>query len=110
MKFYKGDTFSFKFQRKANGEVIKDLPNKLFFTVKNSLYDGRMVIQKTLTNGITKDDDNYYHVTIQPEDTNNLTYQTYFYDIEVITDTYKKTLTSGELTFIPEITLPENEV
>lgn len=110
IEFYRGDTYSFKFQRKRNGEVVTELPNKIYFTVKASNYSNKFIFQKSLENGITVDEDNYYHVLINPEDTNGLLYSTYYYDIEVITDTYKKTIASGELKFKEETTLPENEV
>lgn len=110
MEFYRGDNFKFKFQRKnRNNEVITTLPRKLYFTVKENHYKTEFLIQKTLENGIIKDEDNYYHVEILPEDTNNLKYKEYVYDIEVITDTYKKTIASGTLLLKEETTFVENE-
>lgn len=110
MQFYRGDNFKFKFQRKnSNDEAITTLPKKLYFTVKNNNYETDFLIQKTLENGIIKDEDNYYHVEILPEDTNNLKYKEYVYDIEVITDTYKKTIASGTLLLKKETTFVENE-
>lgn len=110
MEFFKGDSYSFKFQRKQNGEVIKSLPQKMYFTVKDSLYGGNKIFQKTLENGITKSDDDYYHILINPEDTDEMSYKDYFYDIEVITRNYKKTIASGILNFKREITTLEDEV
>lgn len=110
IEFYRGDTFGIKFQRKKNGETITELPRAIYFTLKDNNYNNKFIFQKTLENGITKDEDNYYHITINPEDTNGLLYRTYYWDLEVITDTYKKTLASGELRFKEETTLPENEV
>lgn len=111
IEFYRGDTYSFKFQRFKNGEVISELPNKLYFTVKEKNCSSNVAFQKKLDDGIVKsEEDNYYHVTINPEDTDGLSYLEYVWDIEVITDTYKKTLASGILRFKKEVTLPENEV
>ena len=109
MEFFRGDTFGFKFQRKANGKVLEDLPNKLFFTVKDNYYTDRVIFQKSLENGITKDEDNWYHVMIKSEDTDGLDYKDYYYDIEVITDTYKLTIADGILKFKKEVTFPSNE-
>lgn len=110
MQFYRGDNFKFKFQRKnRNNEVITTLPKKLYFTIKNNNYEKDFLIQKTLENGIIKDEENYYHVEILPEDTNDLKYKEYVYDLEVITDTYKKTIASGTLLLKEETTFVVNE-
>lgn len=114
MEFYRGDTHNFKFQRKSNGKVIEKLDEdvKIYFTVKNGYYDNALkIIQKTLENGITFDSEDYsYHCIINPEDTDELNYQDYYYDIEVVTSTYKQTIASGILRFKKEITLPKDEV
>lgn len=108
----RGDYKLFKFQRKnKNKEVITDLPNKMYFTVKDSSYKKQVLFQKTLTNGITYTQDNYYHIEILPEDTNNLDYGDYKYDIEIIYDDNKpKTIKKDIFTIDDEVTHKENEV
>ena len=78
-------------------------------TVTGQTQDISQAIQKTLENGIIKDEENYYHVEILPEDTNDLKYKEYVYDLEVITDTYKKTIASGTLLLKEETTFVVNE-
>lgn len=114
IEFYRGDTYSFKFQRKRNGEAIEspEENDRIYFTVKNGDYDSALkIFQKSLDNGIVfNDEDSSYHCTINPNDTDGLNYQDYYYDIEVITSSYKRTIASGILRFKKEITLPKDEV
>ncbi|WP_298061733.1 hypothetical protein [uncultured Rikenella sp.] len=113
MEITRGDTKYFKFQRKRkhDSEVIEDLPNKLYFTIKYSNTDENILIQKTLKNGIKYNtNDKYYYITINPEDTNNLPYGKYYYDIEVIKDNnYKQTIAIGEINITSEVTFYGNE-
>ena len=110
MEFFRGDTYNFKFQRMSKGQTITELPNNIYFTVKDGYYTDNVIFQKKLNDGITKDDEDWYHVMISPSDTNGLEYKDYNYDLEVITDTYTKTINSGVLRFKKETTFPENEV
>ena len=112
-EFPRGDTKIFKFQIKDNnGEVLTlSAADKLFFTVKRDPYSSTALFQKTLENGIVLKPDNYYHVTIQPSDTNQLEYGPYGYDIELKTGTgIVKTLIIGSITLTPEYTFAGNEV
>ena len=112
MKIRRGDYKLFKFQRKnKKKEIITDLPNKMYFTVKENEYKEKALFQKTLENGITyTTNDNYYHIEILPEDTDNLAYGNYKYDIEIIYDsTKRKTLIVDELEITEEITHKNNE-
>ena len=111
MEIIRGDTKFFKFQRHyCDGETITDLPSKLFFTIK---YDSNMeeyLIQKTIGDGIRFNSiDNYYYITLLPEDTDNLPYGNYYYDIEVITDNYKQTIARGNFDLTDEYTFARNE-
>ena len=112
-EFPRGDTKVFKFQIKDNnGEILTLAPtDKLYFTVKKDPYSSTAVFQKTVGNGIVLKDDNYYHVTISPSDTNQLDYGSYGYDIEIKTATgIVKTLTIGTITLTEEYTFAGNEV
>ena len=113
MELIRGDTISLKFQRKTqNQEVITEKPDKMYFTVKNSYKHKEVRLQKSLTAGtiIYNEEDNYYYMTIEPEDTNDLNYGTYVYDIEVIVGNIVKTIAIGELKITKEVTFAENEV
>lgn len=111
MEIIRGDTKYFKFQRHyCGGDVITELPDKMFFTMK---YDSNMedyLIQKTLNYGIQfNPDDNYYYLIFNPSDTDNLIYGDYYYDIEIIKGSYKQTIAKGKITITDEYTFVRNE-
>ena len=109
MEFVRGDTEKYKFQRKdANGEVITTKADSIYFTVKTDGYSDDVLLQKTIDD-MTFDSDYYYHFTIEPEDTDEMDYGTYRYDVEVIQDGVKKT-TVGEFILTEEITFTDDEV
>ena len=114
MEIIRGDTKYFKFQRKRkhDKEIIETLPEKLYFTIKYSNNAEDFVIQKTLENGIEYNkNDKYYYIKIKPDDTDNLSYGKYYYDIEVIKENeYKQTIAFGDLEITGEITFAKNEV
>ena len=107
----RGDTKVLKFQRKNEDGVIETEAKELYFTVKENSNKQNYLFQKTLDNGITfSDEDYYYRITISPDDTNNLYYGTYMYDIEVKEDDYVKTIDLGEFVIKEEVTFAGNEV
>lgn len=112
MNMTRGDTYEFKFQRKnQNKKVITEKPDKMFFTVKENYYLKDFLFQKRLEdNSITYDEEtNYYMLTINPEDTNDLSYKDYVYDIEIIDGDKVKTIAKGKLKITEEVTFAENE-
>lgn len=110
MKFTRGDTYAFKFRRiDTNNNPIQDKPIFLWFTVKANHNTDEIVIQKTLED-MTFDDNFYYHCVIYPEDTINLNYGDYVYDIQVQIDKYVKTIAKGELSLTKEVTFTYNKV
>lgn len=106
MDFTRGDTTIFKFKRiDANDQVITEEANQIYFTMKKEKKSEEILIKKKLGAGITYDtSDNYYRITINPEDTNELEYGSYFYDIEVITEDYTKTIKKGFISITEEST------
>ena len=112
MNITRGDTTEIKFKRTtADGQVITEKPDKMFFTVKENYYLKDFLFQKRLEdNSITYDEEtNYYMLTINPEDTNNLSYKDYVYDIEIIDGDKVKTIAKGRLKITEEVTFAENE-
>lgn len=110
MKQIRGDTRKYYFQRlNADGTPITMRPDRLYFTVKKKTTDKVVLIQKTLDD-MEIDDDGTYHFTILPEDTDNLKYMNYVYDIEVITDGVKTTIAKGGFIIEDEVTFAEDEV
>lgn len=111
-EFPRGDTKLFKFKLKdANGEDLQLAEgDKLYFTVKTSPNTSVVSLQKTLSNGITYGQDGYYHISITSDDTAELQYGQYGYDIELKTASGTvKTLIIGTLTLTEEYTFKGDE-
>lgn len=106
----RGDSATFHFHREdADGKVITTEATKIFFTVKSNAEDEGFVIQKTIGDFVF-DEDSEYHFTINPDDTNELTYGDYIYDLEVIReDGSKQTISKGTFTLTWESTWASNE-
>ena len=112
MKMRRGDTKKFKFQRKAkDGNVITAKPEKMYITFKYK-DEKEALFQKTFEKGITYNETtNFYHITINPEDTDKLPFTTLKYDIEVINSANEvKTIKVDELELLEEVTFKNNEV
>ena len=111
----RGDTAKFSFYRKdKDGHVILSQPEAIYFSVKNSPYESKTIIQKKLSDMEFDDETGKYTFYINPEYTNNLVYGTFDYDIEV-KDTidelqYTKTIAIGKFEIQKEITFSSNEV
>lgn len=109
MELTRGDTGLFKFQRvDANGDVITSTPDAMYFTLKKSYSSPIAVVQKTLAD-MTQDTDGYWHITLEPEDTENIDVGAYVYDIEVTVPEYVKTIAKGTLRITAEATWAENK-
>lgn len=104
----RGDIRKVKFCVRS-GETLKTDLTQIFFTVKNTTRQKNIIFQKTLTDGdIVLESDNYFHFTIDPEDTDPLDYGTYKFDIEIIGDEIKQT-TIGTLDITDEVTFASDE-
>ena len=77
---------------------------KMWFTIKKSNTTSQKLVQKTLDD-IVFDNEGYYHITLEHEDTKNLRYKKYYCDIQVenagvVSTIYKDTITlEKEVTF-----------
>ena len=110
-EFPRGDTKKFKFQVKDSEGNVLTLANtdQIYFTVKENARVSTYLFQKKIGSGITLGDDGYYHVLINPSDTNSLDYRSYGYDIEFKNSNITKTLMTGEITLTDEYTFASNE-
>lgn len=97
-------------------EDVKDVSvvdfTQIYMTCKKTNNDETPLFQKSLSAGsITKLGDGDYQFCIEPEDTNDLKYGEYSFDIEIINDEprIKQTFT-GTLNLTPETTWARNEV
>lgn len=108
----RGDTLKLKFQRKTeNQEVIFEKVDEMYMTFKASIYSEKILFQKSLNDGtITYDSETgYYHVVIEPEDTENLSYcKDYVFDVEITKGNTVKTIIKGTLNLTEEVTFACN--
>ena len=106
MEFTRGDTYKFKFQRLNNdNQPIMTKSEKMWFTVKDSYYTEKIRIQKTLDNGIEfTDEDGFYHITIEHDDTKDMPYGSYVCDIQVENSGVVQTIYKDTLTLLTEVT------
>ena len=110
MRIIRGDSKTFTFQRKDKDKnVITEKPDKMYLTIKQNEYEKQALIQKTFDNGIRFENDTYY-VEFKPEDTDNLNFGEYVYDIETINSDIVKTIKKDTFVIESEVTHKENEV
>ena len=113
LEFTRGDTKVFKFKlTDKNGELLTLTPaDKIYLTVKKDTNSKAVIFQKRIGNGIELKEDGYYYVTIYPDDTNELPYGQYGYDLEIKTGTgIVKNLVVGTITLTEEYTFKGDEV
>lgn len=104
MELIRGDTGVYKFQRHdADGKVIMEKADEIYFTVKTNGYSDEVLLQKTIED-MDFDQNGYYHFIIQSSDTDNLNFGTYQYDIEIIQNGMKTTVARDEFILEEEIT------
>lgn len=115
-KITRGDTnylYKFRIKDKNENDINLTENDKLYFTLK-SQYEDTALIKKKKDNGIILGEDGYYHIILQPEDTEELEIDTYKYDIELdlyqsISDTYfVKTILEGKIKLTEDITRKED--
>ena len=85
----------------------------MWLTVKNDHKNDKALFQKSLDAGITYDESDYfYRFSIQPNDTANLCYGTYGFDIAILDENGNKItlLNDGVLEILPHYTKKCNEV
>lgn len=110
MRIIRGDNKTFTFQRKdKSGKIITEKPDKMYLTIKQNEYEKQALIQKTFDNGIRFEEDTYY-VDFVPEDTDDLIFGEYVYDIEIINGDIVKTIKKDTFIIDSEVTHKENEV
>lgn len=82
----------------------------IYFTVKESFSRSSYLFQKKLSAGTITEENGVYWFTIMPEDTNNLKFKTYDFDIEIVSeaDEIKQTFV-GTLELTKESTHASNE-
>lgn len=86
-----------KIQKSNESEYELQAGDSVLFTVKKSVYDTDVIIQKKLTDGA---------IRLNPDDTKDLEYGTYYYDVELTqSDGFVTTVISPQKLIIePEVT------
>ena len=69
----------------------------------------KVLIKKEFPENGINYEDGYFYFTLESDDTSNLAYGTYQYDIEFKSEKYVKTLGFGSITLTDEITFKEDE-
>lgn len=113
LEFPRGDTkvFKFKLTDKNRENLTLSSTDQIYMTVKKDINSNTVIFQKRIGNGIELKEDGYYYVTINPDDTNELPYGQYGYDLEIKTGTgIVKTLVVGSITLTEEYTFKGDEV
>ena len=110
----RGDLYTVRFQIYENETDITSIDfSQIYMTCKRTNKDRTPLFQKSLTGGtIHKISDGDYTFNIEPEDTNNLQFGEYSFDIELINDSnprIKQTI-NGTLKLSEETTWAVNEV
>lgn len=91
--------------------IVTQSFDEIFFTVKQHHTDRNAVIQKRLSDGSIQSRGNgEYALQFAPEDTNNLDFRMYEFDIEILKGSMLKQTFAGELAILPEVTHARNEV
>ena len=113
-EFKRGDTHQLNKFRPTNkdGEPLTlRSEDQLYFTMKKT-EKGEAIVKKNLSNGIILEDDGYYHITMETEDTRDLNAGSYVYDIELhivsSSKTIVKTIIEGTIELLQDVTNKED--
>lgn len=115
LEFPRGDTFVFGFQLvDANKEPLNfDVGDiEIYLTVKRNENTSDVIFQKKFSLGeILRDEehDGVYYTTFNPDDTNELKYGQYGFDVQVKLGDYVSTEIIGTITLTKEYTHKSNE-
>ena len=107
----RGDIRVVRFTVNNNDGSVSDIDfTEIFVTFKSTFRNDKTIFQKRLSDGtVVKMGDGDYQFTIRAEDTDNLDFRSYAFDIELIYGkTIKQTFT-GTLTLTDEATYAANE-
>lgn len=111
IEFPRGDTCPLKFNLldKNNNLIELSQSDEMYFTVKKSFNTSNVIFQKKFTSGnIVKEDDGY-KLILTSDDTGNLNYGSYVFDLCLKSTDLVSTLAIGHLTLTNEVTFKSNE-
>lgn len=114
-EFPRGDTFVFGFNLlDANKEPLNLTPDsaEIYFTVKKNENTSDVILQKRFSrNEILRDEerDGVYYCTLEHNDTADLKYGVYGFDVQTVIGDYVVTNIIGTMTLTKEYTHKSNE-
>nr|DAL21159.1 MAG TPA_asm: hypothetical protein [Caudoviricetes sp.] len=104
----RGDSAYFELSIKDENNELTTV-DKIFMTVKEDWDSDTIKFQKKIDKGIYFED-GIYKIFIDPEDTNELEFGRYVYDVEIIKGDIKTTIEAGILNINHEVTCASDEV
>lgn len=108
-EFFRGDTYVRHFNVSWPNMDI----TQIYFTVKNNSDEKHALIKKKIGDGIYLVDENEgikkYSLTINSEDTENLSIGDYYFDFEVVSNNIRKTPMTGTITLKEDFTRKRDE-
>lgn len=115
IEFTRGDTFMYGFHlvdsnKKPINFNVGDA--EIYFTVKKNENISNVIFQKKFSTGdikLDEESDGFYYLTINADDTNELKYGQYGYDVTIKTGEFVSTQIIGTITLTKEYTHKVNE-
>lgn len=108
-EFPRGDTCPLSFTIHDSEENELSNFDEIYFTLKKSYTQNDYLLQKRLSRKEITYSENQYNLILFHEDTANLAYGNYVYDIQVKSGIYYKTICKGTITLSNESTFISNE-
>lgn len=94
MEFVRGDSFPFKIKvTKNDGSILKkEEVDTIFVTCRQLPYKEMPILFQKNIDDVTIDEESYLHIMFDPENTEQLDYGKYYFDIEItLKNGYRKT-------------------
>lgn len=111
IKFTRGDDHVINFVRRdSEGQIIQSAPTNIYLTVKDDDETSTKLLQYTYPTdeNIYQNDDFSWSIHFSHEDTVNMSYDTHYYDIQVVNTENDKsfvtTILNGKFTLTSEYT------
>ena len=109
-EFPRGDTCPLSFDITDNeGNPLDLTSTEIYFTLKNNYNTSTALLQKKKSTGGITVDENKCSLVLTHDDTAEMSYGKYVYDIQIKSSTYVKTLALGQITLTNESTHKANE-
>lgn len=111
-EFIRGDTQvigGFQFVDEEGNILKLDDADEMYFTLKKTYKANDYIIQKKLSKGEIQYQDGCYYLILEHDDTANMKYGTYVYDIQIVSRGFVRTPILGTITLTEEATFKSNE-